>query len=49
MPVVTEKVTRRAFVGTGAMALGAATVGRPVWAAPGRADAAATGSTTSSW
>jgi phospholipase C len=38
MPVVTEKVTRRAFVGTGAMALGAATVGRPVWAAPGRAE-----------
>jgi phospholipase C len=38
MPVVTEKVTRRAFVGTGAMALGAAAVGRPVWAAPGRAE-----------
>ena len=38
MPVVTEKVTRRTFVGTGAMALGAAAVGRPVWAAAGRAE-----------
>ena len=38
MPVVTEKVTRRAFVGTGAMALGAAAVGRPVWAAAGRTE-----------
>ena len=38
MPVVTEKVTRRAFVGTGAMALGAAAAGRPVWAAAGRAE-----------
>jgi phospholipase C len=38
MPVVTEKVTRRTFVGTGAMALGAAAVGRPVWAAAGRTE-----------